>query len=66
MGTWKRLARSKIVWPMVTLGILLLFNLFFTPHFFPGGRSPAFPRGRPPPILRGWRSARSSWPGGPS
>ncbi len=27
-------SRSKIVWPLVALGILLLFNLFFTPHFF--------------------------------
>src|SRR4030042_7001370 len=34
MAAWKRLSRSKIVWPLVTLGILLLFNLFFTPHFF--------------------------------
>ena len=34
MLAWKRLARSKILWPLVTLGILLLFNLFFTPHFF--------------------------------
>lgn len=28
------LHRSKIVWPLVTLGILLLFNLFFIPNFF--------------------------------
>jgi len=34
MGIWRRFSRSKIVWPLVTLGILLLFNLFFTPHFF--------------------------------
>lgn len=34
MAAWKRLARSKILWPLVTLAILLLFNLFFTPHFF--------------------------------
>jgi ribose/xylose/arabinose/galactoside ABC-type transport system permease subunit len=34
MGTWRRLSRSKIVWPLVTMGILMLFNLFFTPHFF--------------------------------
>ena len=34
MSAWKRLSRSKIIWPLVTLGILLLFNLFFTPHFF--------------------------------
>jgi simple sugar transport system permease protein len=34
MAVWKSLIRSKIVWPLVALGILLLFNLFFTPHFF--------------------------------
>jgi ribose/xylose/arabinose/galactoside ABC-type transport system permease subunit len=34
MGTWRRFSRSKILWPLVTLGILMLFNLFFTPHFF--------------------------------
>ena len=34
MGTWRRFSRSKILWPLVTLGILLLFNLFFTPNFF--------------------------------
>src|SRR4030042_7065596 len=34
MAAWKRLARSKILWPLVTLAILLLFNLFFTPNFF--------------------------------
>jgi ribose/xylose/arabinose/galactoside ABC-type transport system permease subunit len=34
MAVWKSLNRSKIVWPLVALGILLLFNLFFTPHFF--------------------------------
>jgi ribose/xylose/arabinose/galactoside ABC-type transport system permease subunit len=34
MGIWRRFSRSKIIWPLVTLGILLLFNLFFTPHFF--------------------------------
>jgi len=28
------LSRSKMVWPLVTLGGLLLFNLFFTPNFF--------------------------------
>jgi len=30
----RSLNRSKIVWPLVTLGILLLFNLFFIPNFF--------------------------------
>src|SRR4030042_1625595 len=34
MAAWKRLSRSKIIWPLITLGILMLFNLFFTPHFF--------------------------------
>jgi len=34
MAVWKSLNRSKIVWPLITLGALLLFNLFFTPHFF--------------------------------
>lgn len=26
--------RSKLLWPLVALGFLLLFNLFFTPNFF--------------------------------
>jgi simple sugar transport system permease protein len=26
--------RSRLFWPLVALAILLLFNLFFTPHFF--------------------------------
>ncbi len=34
MTSWKSLSRSKIVWPLVALAVLLLFNLFFTPHFF--------------------------------
>jgi ribose/xylose/arabinose/galactoside ABC-type transport system permease subunit len=34
MAVWKSLNRSKIVWPLVALGILLLFNLFFTPPYF--------------------------------
>jgi simple sugar transport system permease protein len=34
MAAWRRLSRTKIVWPLVTLGLLMLFNLFFTPHFF--------------------------------
>ncbi|OHD23195.1 MAG: sugar ABC transporter permease [Spirochaetes bacterium RBG_16_67_19] len=34
MLAWKRLSRSKIIWPLITLGILMLFNLFFTPNFF--------------------------------
>jgi simple sugar transport system permease protein len=28
------LKRSKLVWPLVALACLLLFNLFFTPNFF--------------------------------
>jgi simple sugar transport system permease protein len=34
MNAWKTLTRSRILWPLVALGVLLLFNLFFTPHFF--------------------------------
>ncbi len=34
MVSWKSLNRAKILWPLVALGALLLFNLFFTPHFF--------------------------------
>jgi simple sugar transport system permease protein len=34
MVSWKSLNRAKILWPLVALGFLLLFNLFFTPHFF--------------------------------
>jgi simple sugar transport system permease protein len=26
--------RSKLLWPIIALGVLLLFNLFFTPNFF--------------------------------
>jgi ribose/xylose/arabinose/galactoside ABC-type transport system permease subunit len=32
--SWRTLGRSKLLWPLVALGVLLLFNLFFTPHFF--------------------------------
>ncbi len=28
------LNRSKLLWPLVALGVLFLFNLFFTPNFF--------------------------------
>ena len=31
---WKRFTSSRIVWPIITLGVLLLFNLFFTKNFF--------------------------------
>ena len=34
MLSLKSLNRTKIVWPLVALGVLLVFNLFFTPHFF--------------------------------
>ena len=34
MNMLKALNRSKILWPLVALAILLLFNLFFTPNFF--------------------------------
>ncbi len=34
MKSLRTLSRAKIVWPLITLGILLLFNLFFTPNFF--------------------------------
>jgi simple sugar transport system permease protein len=34
MGFWKTITRSKLLWPLVALGVLMLFNLFFTPHFF--------------------------------
>jgi len=34
MAWWKSLTRRKIFWPLVALAILMLFNLFFTPHFF--------------------------------
>jgi galactofuranose transport system permease protein len=30
----KSLGRNKLLWPLVALGILMLFNLLFTPHFF--------------------------------
>jgi galactofuranose transport system permease protein len=31
---WMSASRKKIFWPLITLGILMLFNLFFTPNFF--------------------------------
>jgi len=34
MSSWKTVTRAKIFWPLVALAVLLLFNLFFTPHFF--------------------------------
>ena len=34
MLSWKSVSRSNILWSLVSLAVLLLFNLFFTPHFF--------------------------------
>lgn len=34
MISWKSLSSNKLFWPIVSLAILLFFNLFFTPHFF--------------------------------
>jgi len=34
MEVWRKFLRSRILWPLVALGFLLLFNLFFTPNFF--------------------------------
>ncbi len=34
MPAWRSLSRGRILWPLVALACLLLFNLFFTPHFF--------------------------------
>ena len=34
MVSLRSLNRTKILWPLVALGALLVFNLFFTPHFF--------------------------------
>jgi len=34
VASLKTLTRANILWPLVALGVLLLFNLFFTPHFF--------------------------------
>ena len=34
MTPLKSLSRNKLLWPLVALAILLLFNLIFTPHFF--------------------------------
>jgi len=33
MGWWKSLSRSNILWALVALAALLVFNLFFTPGF---------------------------------
>jgi simple sugar transport system permease protein len=34
MASLKPFAKSKLMWPLAALGLLLLFNLFFTPNFF--------------------------------
>jgi galactofuranose transport system permease protein len=34
MTTWRTLKRSKLLWPIIALAVLLFFNLFFTPNFF--------------------------------
>ena len=34
MISWKSFSGNKLFWPIVSLAILLLFNLFFTPRFF--------------------------------
>ncbi len=34
MAWWRSLKNKKFFWPLVALIVLLLFNLFFTPHFF--------------------------------
>lgn len=31
---WKNFSNSQLLWPLVALGIVLLFNLFFTKNFF--------------------------------
>lgn len=34
MVSWRSLSRNRIVWPLVAMGALFLFNLFFIPNFF--------------------------------
>lgn len=34
VNLWKRFSGSRIIWSLITLGVLLLFNLFFTKNFF--------------------------------
>ncbi len=31
---WKRFAGSQVFWPLVALGLIMLFNAIFTPNFF--------------------------------
>ena len=31
---WRRLSNSQVFWPLVALGLIMLFNAFFTPNFF--------------------------------
>lgn len=32
--SWRRVRESQVFWPLVALGLLMLFNAFFTPGFF--------------------------------
>ena len=34
MASASSLSRSRLIWPLIALGCLLLFNVFFTPNFF--------------------------------
>ncbi len=34
MAWWRSLTNKKLFWPLFALAVLLIFNLFFTPHFF--------------------------------
>ena len=34
MPSARSLSRSRLIWPLIALGCLLLFNVFFTPNFF--------------------------------
>jgi len=33
-SVWKRFTNSQVFWPLVALGLIMLFNAFFTPNFF--------------------------------
>jgi galactofuranose transport system permease protein len=35
--SWHRLRDNKVFWPVVALGLIMLFNVFFTPGFFKMG-----------------------------
>ncbi len=34
MSSWKSISRNNLFWPVISLTVLFLFNLLFTPHFF--------------------------------